>query len=134
VVDQVSAADPLEVRDLPEEAHRQAAVDEPVVDHDVREPEERHAGADADERRAEGARHELAADHDQRGGDRRVHGREHVVGLEPPPPLGVVRPVDAPEPRMPHATVEQSRPGLHGAGDRDRDHDGNEDVGHGDLL
>jgi hypothetical protein len=126
VVDAVSVADAPEPAVAGEERDREPAVDEPVVHEHVGEAEDRHpgAGADGDGRRGSV---QIASNHDEGGSDRRVGGGEDVVGLEPASSLRVMRAVDAPERVVPHAIVEQARPGLHRRGDRQRDGAAEED-------
>jgi hypothetical protein len=127
VVDGMSVADPAHGRQAEQEADRQAPVHDAVVEEHVRETEERHARARSDRRSGEESVH-VASDHDQCGGDGSVRGGERIVLLEAPRAARVMRAMDRVEPVMPHATVEEPRPGLHRGGDHQRDerpeHDG----------
>jgi len=116
----VGIADAAQPGDPRQEAHRQAAVDEAVVHEQVGQPEARHADANADGGRRRRSV-QIASNHHQRGGDRCVRGREHVVVLEAATTAAVMRAMDAPQRRMPHAPVEQARPWLHGARHHQRD-------------
>jgi len=114
VVRRVSITDAAQPGDAREEADGQAAVDEAVVHEHVSEPEDRHADSDAN---AGGRRRsvQIATNHHERGGDRRVRGREHVVALEAAPTTPVMRTMNAPQRGVPDASVEQPRPRLHGS-------------------
>jgi hypothetical protein len=115
VVDGVSVADAAQPRDAAEERHREPAVDEPVVDGDVGDPEDRHPDAGPEGDRG-GRSVQIASDHDERRGGRRVAHREGVVELEAPAAPRVVRAMHAPHGPVPDAPVEEPRPGLHHSG------------------
>jgi hypothetical protein len=111
----VSVADAAQPRDAAEERHRQPAVDEPVVDDDVGEPEDGHPDAGAEGERG-GRSVQIASDHHERRGGRRVTHGERVVELEAPAARRVVRAMHAPHGPVPEAPVEEPRPGLHHGG------------------
>jgi hypothetical protein len=108
-------------RESCEEGHRQPAVNEAVVNDHVREAEGSHAAAGTDGDRRQRAV-EVAAQHHEEHRDGRVSRRERVVQLEASLAARVMRAMDAPEPMVPHATVEEPRPGLHRAPDDAGDH------------
>jgi hypothetical protein len=121
-VDRVSVADPTQPGDARERRDGEAAVHEAVVHDDVREPERRHPRADAEHHRRNPAM-EVAAQHDERCGDRSVGRGERVVCLEAPLAAPVVGAMNAPERMVPHAPVEHARPRFHQRGDEQRDRD-----------
>jgi hypothetical protein len=122
VVDPVGARNPAEVPEANEKPHRETPVNEAIVDHEIRDPEEAHADPGAEGCLAQHAGCALASDEDEGDRKRRVEDGERVVRLEPGPTWlrRVVRAVHGPEPRVPHASVEERRPEIH----RDGDHDG----------
>jgi hypothetical protein len=113
--------DPMSITHAPqpaapsEEGDRQPAMHEPVVHHEIGETKGGHARAHADGNRRPRSVH-IASDHDERGGDRRVRCREHVVRLETSTAPRVMRAVDAPEQMVPDLTVQYTSPRLHQGG------------------
>jgi hypothetical protein len=114
----MSIADPAHARHAQEERDREATVHDAVVEDHVSDTEHRHSRARSD-RDGGGDSMHVAPDHHERGGDRGMRGGQRVVGLEATRTASVVRAVNAPETMVPHAAVEQARPGLHGGGDYD---------------
>lgn len=126
----MSAAYAPEVAPSKEPLHGQALVDEPVVNEEIRETEERHARPDADQARPREARR-LAAPHDERHREGSMEHAEEIVLLEAPRPRLVMRAVDGPEPAVPGAAMEQAGPGVHGDGGRERRRYRGPDLGKG---
>ena len=116
----VSVADAAQRSDSREEPDRQAAVDHPIVQEDVGEAEQRHAGSRA-YRDGGGESVQVAPDHHESRSDRRVGGGQDVVSLEATAPAGVMRTMDAPQRVMPDVPVEEACPRLHRGGDHQRD-------------
>ena len=125
VVDAVLPRNPPHVRNPPQPRERQTLVHEPVVAEDIRDAERRHPRPHPQRHVARYVVRRLKSPHDERSGDGGVEGRQRVVDLEPPLAPGVVRAVNDPERAVPHAPMEQRRPGFHRArrheGDGDRD-------------
>jgi hypothetical protein len=129
-MDAVGAGDGAEPADAPEERDREAAMDEAVVDDDVREPERGRPDPDPVEDLANDPRRPDAAVEDQRDRGRYVERAQRVVALERSLAPGVMRAVDRPEEAMPHLAVKERGPEVHQhrdqQGDRQPDDDGRE--------
>ena len=127
-----------EVAQPQQELHRQASVNQAIVNDRVRRAEDGHADAGAERELPGESGRCTAAVHHERDGDRGVQHAQGVVPLEPPAARDVVRAVDAPQPRVPDAPVQERRPELHGDGDHRRDgqphHDGVREDGHRAAL
>jgi hypothetical protein len=115
----MSIADPPHARHAQEERDREPPMHDAVVNDHVSDAEHRHSRTRSD-RDGGGDSMHVAPKHHERGRDRGMGGGQRVVGLEATRTTAVVRAVNAPEAMVPHAAVEQARPGLHGGGDEDR--------------
>ena len=104
----------------------QTTVNEAVVHDRVRDPERRRADTHAEHHlsRDPGAR--LAPVEDAGDRERRVQRAEHVVGFEATGTTSMMGRVDAPEPSVPHAPVQERRPEIHRHRDDDRDREPNQ--------
>jgi hypothetical protein len=120
MVDAVRPRHLAEPRDARERPDGEALVHEAVVHDDVREAEERHAGAGAERDLPDRARRGATPVEDERDRDRRVQRAQRVVRFEPAAPRAVVRPMNPPQPPMPHAAVQERGPEVHRDGDEDR--------------
>jgi hypothetical protein len=127
MVDGMSVAHAPEVRHAEQERDREAAVHEPVVDEDVRDAERRHSCARSDRERGRDSV-QIASEHHEARGDRRVRGGERVVGFEAPAPAPVMGAMHVPQCMVPHASVEEARPRLHeGRHDHGEQHAGGDE-------
>jgi hypothetical protein len=126
VVDGVSLADAAEPADARQNADRKTPVHEAVVDHHVGDAERGHPGSEADRGRGEVAM-QIASNHHQRRGHRRVRGGEGVVQLEAALAPSVVRAVDPPQGPVPDPAVEEAGPRLHGRRHHQRDRGSQQD-------
>ena len=115
----MSIADPAHARQAQQERDGKATVHETIVHHHVSDAEERHSCARSDRQDREDSVH-VAPDHDERRSDGGMGGRESVVELEASRAARVMRAVDPPQTVMPHAAVQETRPGLHRGGHRQR--------------
>jgi len=126
VVDHVRRADAGEPAQLAQRLHRQASVREAVVHDQVSDPEQAHPEAGAKDQIGREPRLGAAAVEDGGDRDRRVQRAERIVVLEHAAALVVVRAVDAPEDRVPHAPVQQHRPQIHEHRDGEPHRDAND--------
>lgn len=113
VVREVRVANASEVTQTPECGDWQSPMNEPVVHDSVRHAEERHADANTERDVAPDAGVSAASVQDERDGERRVEPGQRVVRLEAPGPHRVMRAMNAPQERVPHAPVQERRPRLH---------------------
>ena len=106
VMHEMSSAEAAEEAPALEECHRQAAMNETVVNDRVGDPEKGHAGAGPDDHGShEPVRLEPRPDHEQGSRDGRVKRGHHVIRLEASGPRFVMGPMNEPEGMVPHPPV-----------------------------
>jgi hypothetical protein len=101
------------IGDAQERADRQASVNQPVVHHQVGEPEQAHAQPYAERDLAHDRWSRGTAPKQERDGQRRMQQAERVVGLQSPFAWLMMRAVHAPKPSVPDATVQERGPQVH---------------------
>ena len=120
MVDIVRLLDGTYVRQLAQPADRQTPMHEAVVNHQIRDTKDARTDADT--------KHDLTHDADgpdatiqnERDGERRVQGTEHVVRFEVSVSADVVALMHEPQPLMPDAAVQQGCPQVHEHSDDQR--------------
>jgi len=116
----MSITHPAKVAETKKAAHRQALVNEPVVDHEVGESEQRHPDTDAENDLTKRARVCAAAVKNKRDRNGRMKDRKRVVRFHPAATLLMMRSVHRPQNAVPHFPVQEAGPQLHAEGDQKR--------------
>ncbi len=127
-MDEVRAADALEVREPTQPAKRKPPVDEPVVDEEVGEAERGRADADPEpdvEHSMAVDQHSKAAEKTQQRSGRRVRRRQQIVRIQRAVAGPVVRLVPRPQRAVPQPLVDERRPQLEAqrSCQREQEHD-----------